>query len=96
MTLALIHHFCVSHDLPFNKLARFLSEHGRYLLIGFVPMEEEKVKVLLENREDIFTDHHLVEFKLVFSNYYELRMERQLPGTSRALFLMDKKTKSSR
>jgi SAM-dependent methyltransferase len=96
MALALIHHLCVSHNLPFNKLARFLSDLGRYLLIEFVPKEDEKVKVLLENREDIFSDYNLDEFKLVFSNYYEIRMERQVPGTSRVLFLMEKKTKNSR
>jgi ribosomal protein L11 methylase PrmA len=96
MALALIHHLCISHNLPFNKLARFLSDLGRYLLIEFVPKEDEKVKVLLEHREDIFTDYHLEEFKAEFSNYYEMRMERQVPGTSRILCLMEKRTKSSR
>jgi hypothetical protein len=96
MALALIHHLCISHNLPFNKLARFLSDLGRYLLIEFVPKEDEKVKELLKHREDIFADYHLGEFRAVFSNFYDTRMERSIPGTARVLFLLEKKTRNLR
>ncbi|HSF45433.1 MAG TPA: hypothetical protein VLA58_05460 [Chitinophagaceae bacterium] len=37
-----------------------------------------------------------IEVQRVFSNYYKIRIERRVMETSRVLFLMEKKTKSSR
>jgi hypothetical protein len=96
IALALIHHLCISHNLPFYKLAKYLSELGRYLLIEFVPKEDKKVRMLLENREDIFVNYNREKFLSAFNNFYDVRMERPVHGTSRELFLMEKKSKSSR
>jgi SAM-dependent methyltransferase len=91
MALALIHHLCISHNLPFVKLAAFLSAMGKYLLIEFVPKEDVKVKLLLEHREDIFTTYNIQDFKQVFSRFYEILREEPVPGTHRVMFLMEKK-----
>jgi len=91
LALALIHHLCICYNLPFSKLADYMASLGEYLLIEFVPKEDEKVQQLLQYREDIFSHYHVDEFRDVFSEKFEILDERPVPGSIRTMFLMVKK-----
>ncbi len=52
--LALLHHLAISNNLPFPKIAEFLSHVCRWLVIEFVPKTDSQVQRLLATREDIF------------------------------------------
>jgi SAM-dependent methyltransferase len=91
LALALIHHLCIVFNLPFNKLAEFMASLGKYLLIEFVPKDDEKVQQLLRNREDIFTHYDVEGFRNIFCEHFEILAEKAVPGSNRKLFLMMKK-----
>ncbi len=91
LALALVHHLAISVNIPLASIAAWLQNMGEYLIIEFVPKEDEKVKELLLNREDIFTNYHLSYFKECFAKYYNMLEEEKVGNTDRILFLMQKK-----
>ena len=86
MALALIHHLCISKNLPIDKVAQLFSSFSKTLIIEFVPKEDEKVQLLLNNREDIFSNYSQQEFETVFSNYFQLLKKVEIKGTGRVLY----------
>jgi hypothetical protein len=49
-TLALIHHFAISNNLPLKKTASFFSEIGNSLIIEFVSKTDSQVQRFLATR----------------------------------------------
>jgi hypothetical protein len=88
MALALVHHLAIANNLPLQLIADWLLPMGRYLLIEFVPKTDEKVKLLLENREDIFINYSIENFEAVFLKKYEILLQEKIQGTDRILYLM--------
>jgi hypothetical protein len=91
MALALIHHLCISNNLPLSMVAKWLSEITENLIIEFVPKSDEKVQILLQNRADIFDDYTIDNFIHQFSNYFNIKKQTMIMPTERVLFLMIKK-----
>ena len=91
VALALMHHLCISKNLPFHLLAKGLVELGPWLLIEFVPKSDPKVQLLLSTRTDIFDSYTEDNFKSIFSQYYSLMQEVTLPDSDRKLFLFQRK-----
>jgi len=91
MALALIHHLAISNNVPFEQIAKYFSQLGKFLLIEFVPKEDSQVKHLLASRVDIFTEYTQEEFKRVFSFYFEIIADIPIVDSERHLFLMKKK-----
>ena len=91
LALALVHHLAIANNLPLPFIADWLVTLGNYLVIEFVPKSDEKVKLLLQNRKDIFDDYSIKNFKEIFSKGYEILHEQNVGDTDRLLFLMKKK-----
>jgi ribosomal protein L11 methylase PrmA len=91
MALALVHHLAIAHNVPLALIADLLQPIGGYLIIEFVPKSDEKVKLLLQNRKDIFDDYTEENFKSVFANKYQVVKEEKVGNTGRVLFLMKRK-----
>ena len=91
LALALVHHLAISNNVPLLKIAEWFAGMGRYLLIEFVPKEDEKVKQLLLHRTDIFSEYDVANFKKDFGNYYNFIQELKVGDTGRVLFLMERK-----
>lgn len=92
LALALIHHLCIGHNLPLPQVAALLARLGQYLIIEFVPKADEKVRLLLHNRPDIYPDYHLEGFKQAFVPYFEVLEERTVGASGRCLLLMKART----
>ena len=90
LALALVHHLAIGANVPIQYIAQWLSGAGQFLIIEFVPKSDEKVKQLLLNREDIFEDYNLLNFKNIFSNHFFILKEQKIGDTDRILFLMKK------
>ena len=90
MALALIHHIRISNNTPLSMIADFFSQHCQNLIIEFVPKSDEKVKILLQNRQDIFDDYTLDNFKSIFSKHFIIEKAILLEPTERVLLLMKK------
>jgi hypothetical protein len=91
MSLALIHHLAIGNNLPFGMIADFFKNLGEFLIIEFVPKEDSKVKILLQNRVDIFVDYDKNGFESSFTRYYRIIKSDKVTDSNRILYLMKKK-----
>ncbi len=93
MALALIHHLVIGKNIPFEKVAELLVQLGKYLVIEFVPKEDEKTQRLLKSKKDIYTNYSQEEFIKKFSILYSIIGQQEIAVHGRVLFLMVKKVK---
>jgi hypothetical protein len=91
LALALVHHLAIAKNIPLRFIAGWLQPMGEHLIIEFVPKSDEKVKLLLQNRKDIFDDYNLENFKSIFAEKYEIIKAEKVGNTNRILFLMKRK-----
>jgi len=91
MALALIHHLCISNNLPFKHVAQFFSKICSSLIIEFIPKSDSQVKKLLKTREDIFENYNENFFETEFSKLFEIKKKKKLTDSERMLYLMVKK-----
>jgi hypothetical protein len=93
LALALIHHLAISNNLPLSKLAEFFAKICKVLIIEFIPKGDPQVKVLLQSREDIFTDYNEEVFEKEFSKFFSFKEGSLIPGSRRILYRMINKNK---
>ncbi len=88
MVLALIHHICISNNVPFNKASKWFSKLGEYLIIEFVDKSDSQVVRLLSTRNDIFRNYDINFFEKEFSKYFEIIKKNKIKDSNRVLYLM--------
>ena len=91
LALALMHHLAIAKNVPLRFIADWLQPMGEHLIIEFVPKHDEKVKLLLQNRKDIFDNYSLDHFKAAFAHNFQIVKEEKVGNTNRILFLMKRK-----
>jgi hypothetical protein len=57
MALALIHHLVIGKNIPFEKMAAFFSQAGNYLIIEYIPKQDEKIQLMLKTKKDIYLSY---------------------------------------
>lgn len=90
--LAVIHHLAISNNVPLEKIAKWLSQLSRYVIIEFVPKEDIQVQTLLRNRIDIFTEYDEESFRDVFSKYFDIVASQKIEDSLRTLYLLRNKS----
>jgi ribosomal protein L11 methylase PrmA len=88
LALALIHHLAISNNLPLEMLAAFFARICRWLIIEFVPKEDARVQLLLNNRQDIFPRYTIDDFQDEFSRHFSIVNRTEIVSSKRTLFLM--------
>ncbi|MFO7997103.1 MAG: SAM-dependent methyltransferase [Dehalococcoidia bacterium] len=88
LALALIHHLAISNNVPLGKIAGFLGEISRWLIIEFVPKTDSQVQRLLATREDVFPDYTRRAFEKEFSRYFTVADSADIRESERTLYLM--------
>ncbi len=91
MALALVHHLVMTHNIPLSRLASFFSRICQSLIIEFVPKGDNRVKLLLQNREDVFSDYDQEHFEKEFGHYFATREKTVISQSQRIIYLMLKK-----
>ena len=91
LALALIHHLCISNNVPLSDAAAFFASISRHLVIEFVPKEDDMVQFLLQSREDIFANYTKEGFESAFTQHFEILDRAPAPDSKRALYLMKAK-----
>jgi hypothetical protein len=91
MALALVHHVRLSHNVPFKRIAEFLSKNCRSLIIEFVPKEDSQAQRLLAGREGIFPDYCAESFESGFSEFFSIEKKIAVRDSLRAIYLMRKR-----
>lgn len=94
MALAIIHHLAIGRNVPLERVAEFLSEIGRYVIIEFVPKEDSKVQILLASRKDIFAEYDADHFESAMGMYFNLVEKKPIQHSKRTLYLYKKKRAS--
>lgn len=90
LALALIHHLVITKNLPLEMIAKYFHSLTEYLIIEFVPKNDEKVREMLSNRKDVFIEYTQSHFESVFQYYFSIAKKQQIKGTDRYMYLMAK------
>lgn len=88
LALALVHHLAISNNVPLPRIAEFLHQAGKWLIIEFIPKSDSQVQKLLAARQDIFPDYDLDGFQRAFSSRFAILRSEQIQDSQRVLFLM--------
>jgi predicted nicotinamide N-methyase len=91
LMLAVVHHLVISKNLTFAIIAEQLYYYTNTLIIEYVPKDDEKVKILLANKEDIFTDYTQQNFETTFTTYFNIKSKEIIMASNRVLYVMEKK-----
>jgi hypothetical protein len=92
MVLALEHHLVIGNNVPFKKLAEFLAQLGRWLIIEYIPKEDIQVQRLLAFRKDIFNEYSKATFEQAFGQLYNIKGKYDLPDSHRVIYFMAKES----
>ena len=91
IAFALIHHLAISNNLPLHLIAQYFSSLGNWLIIEFIPKEDSKIQILLQNREDVFKNYSKNDFKKSFLKYYKIIDAKNIKESEREIYLMKRK-----
>jgi hypothetical protein len=91
LALAIIHHLAISNNLPLSMLAAFFARNSHWLVIEFVPKNDSQAQKLLATRLDIFGNYTQENFETIFSEQFTIIDKKQVAGSERWLYLMEKR-----
>ncbi len=92
MGLALLHHLCISKNVPLTFISQLLAGiTEKYAIIEFVPRSDPKIQQMLANREDIFDDYTEANFIASFQTHFQLIKSHQCLLSNRKIFLWRRK-----
>lgn len=91
MALALLHHLCIGKNLPLEMLANYFAGLAPQLIIEFVPKEDEKTKLLLQNKKDIFPGYSIARFEEIFSEKFVIENKETVGDTRRSIYFMKRR-----
>ncbi|MBI1770248.1 MAG: SAM-dependent methyltransferase [Bacteroidetes bacterium] len=88
MALALIHHIVITHNVPFIEVAKYFSSIAEWLIIEFVPADDDKI-LSLPNTAGKRT-YNRENFDRGLLHYYKLIADHKIEGSDRRLLLLRK------
>lgn len=92
LALALIHHIALSKNVPLDFIVQLMARiTTRHLIIEFVPKSDPRAQLLLQSREDIFTDYTQANFEAVLQSYFTIVRTEKINGSNRMLYLAKRK-----
>jgi hypothetical protein len=68
-------------------IADLLSRLARRVAVEWVPKEDEKVRLLLRDRDDVFPGYGREGFERAFGARFELESRDPIGGTGRILYV---------
>jgi ribosomal protein L11 methylase PrmA len=90
LALALIHHLSIGKNIPFEMIADLFHRIGRYLIIEFIPKQDEKIQLMLNEKKDIYTTYTEEFFQAAFRKHFIILEKIIIEGSGRTLYLMKK------
>ena len=88
LALALIHHLAIGKNIPFDSVAELFYSTGRYLFIEFVPKEDEKVQLMLQQKRDVYSWYTEEAFLKSFEKKFSILSKEKIGDSGRTLYLM--------
>lgn len=62
IALAIVHHLAIGRNLPLVEVAKMFLNLAPQSLVEFVPREDQMVKLMLSQREDVFGNYNIDQF----------------------------------
>jgi hypothetical protein len=90
LALGLIHHLTISKNIPFEMIAGLFSRMGKKLIIEFILKDDDKIKLMLSRKKDIYSTYDETNFVNSFEKYFTVNDRKIIPGSGRVLYLMQK------
>ena len=90
LALAMVHHLAIGKNISLGKIADFFKPVCNYLIIEFVPKTDEKILLMLRNKEDIYSQYTEENFRIQFQNHFNIQEKIMIAGSERTLYLMKK------
>jgi hypothetical protein len=75
--------------VPLPRLAEFLAQTCKWLVIEFVPKSDSQVQKLLASREDIFPNYTREGFEAAFKEKFTIHVVEAVLESERHLYLME-------
>ena len=91
MALGLIHHLCISNNLPLSFVAAYLARLAEYAIVEFVPKSDSNAQRLLSIRTDIFPNYTQEGFESEFGEIYDIVLREQVKDSPRVIYLLKKR-----
>ncbi|HXH83574.1 MAG TPA: SAM-dependent methyltransferase [Candidatus Tectomicrobia bacterium] len=91
MALALVHHLAIGNNVPLPRIAEFLADLGRFVILEFVPREDPQVQRLLASRQHDFPDYAPAPLEAALVRRFEVRERAGIPDSRRTLYLLERR-----
>lgn len=88
LALALVHHLAIGKNIPFDSIAELFYGLGHYLIIEFIPREDEKVQLMLKQKRDVYEWYNEEKFSEYFRQKFSIISKQMIAGSNRTLYLM--------
>lgn len=93
IALALMHHLCISYNVPLHYFIVFLKSIASKGIVEWVDKSDPMVQFLLRNRKDIFKEYTWENFQNLISEHFHIEKTLSLNnGTRQIMLLSEKKT----
>jgi hypothetical protein len=86
LCLALIHHVVISANVPMDEFVEWLAGLSNQLLIEYVSRSDDKVKTLLRNKEDKYTDYSRRRLETALGRHYRIVRQQSMESGNRHLY----------
>lgn len=86
LCLALIHHVVITANVPLEEFISWLSDLSDQLVIEYVSRSDDKVKALLRNKEDKYSDYSRENLERELSSHYAIQKRLELESGNRFLY----------
>src|SRR5690606_25289044 len=90
LALALLHHLAIGKNIPFRMIAEFFSQTAPNLIIEFIPKTDEKIKLMLSEKEDIYSEYSEEEFEKAVGRHYSIKKKEEIGNSGRILYLLSR------
>lgn len=86
LCLALVHHVVISANIPLDEFIDWLAELSDQLVIEYVSRRDDKVKTLLRNKKDKYSDYSRERLEQALGRHYGVRRQLELESGNRFLY----------
>jgi SAM-dependent methyltransferase len=86
LCLALIHHVVISANIPLDEFIDWLASLADQLVIEFVARADDKVRTLLRNKQDKYSDYSRERLEAALGRHYRVRRQQTLESGNRFLY----------
>lgn len=91
LCFALIHHICITKNVPLGNFVEFLFSLSDFILVEFVPKTDPMVMGLLSHRVDVFSDYNEENFKTEVLKFGKILNTHNIEGSTRKVFICQSK-----